>query len=287
MTKRTAALLTALLLTLLVVSCSAPATDQGATTSVAPTEATSTTALVTTTTVPVATTTIPLTTTTTAASFDVLVFHKTGGFRHPSIEVGIAALEDMASSGGFTVFTSEDGAIFAPGELDDYEVVAFLSTTRDVLDESQQAAMEEHIRSGKGFVGVHAAADTEYQWPWYGGLVGAYFDGHPAVQPAQVDLALPATHPIVEGLPTSLELRDEWYDFRAHPGPEVTILATVDETTYEGGTMGEPHPIAWAQEYDGGRSVYLGFGHTPESFSQPFVRDLLENALRWAAGPPS
>jgi cytochrome c len=150
-----------------------------------------------------------------------------------------------------------------------------------VLDESQQEAMEEFIRAGNGFVGVHSAADTEYEWPWYGELVGVYFDTHPDPQPAIVELA--ESHPVVEGVPEQFERFDEWYNFRAHPKPEVTILATLDEASYEGGNMGDAHPIVWAHEYDGGRSTYIGFGHTPETFAEPVVRTLLMNAITWTA----
>lgn len=215
---------------------------------------------------------------------NVLVFHKTAGFRHQSIEAGIEALELLGSDSGFEITATEDSSIFSDQSLDAFRVIVFLNTTGDVLVESEESAMEEFVRSGGGFVGVHAAADTEYEWEWYGGLVGAYFDGHPHPQAAVVEVAQPDAHPVVQGLSGRVERFDEWYNFRSHPGPEVTVLATLDESTYDGGTMGASHPIAWAHEYDGGRAVYIGFGHTSETFDEPLIRTLLDNAVHWAAG---
>lgn len=210
----------------------------------------------------------------------VLVFHKTEGFRHDSIEAGIEALEEISDSAGYDVTITEDASVLTSTDLEVFDVIVFLNTTGDVLDDQQQQAMEEFIQSGRGFVGVHSAADTEYDWEWYGGLVGAYFDSHPEPQSAVVQIT--SAHPVVGDLPDEVERFDEWYDFRTQPGPEVTVLAFVDESTYEGGGMGESHPIAWAQEYDGGRAVYIGFGHTSESFGEPLVRALLGNAIEWA-----
>jgi len=226
----------------------------------------------------VSTTTQPiLTTSSVTPSPNVLVFHRTEGFRHDSIEAGIDA---VVALGGYQVTATEDPAIFTSAGLEPFAVVVFLNTTGDVLDDAQQRSLEQFIASGKGFVGVHSAADTEYDWDWYGGLVGAYFDSHPTPQTAVVQVT--ASHPVVEGLPDEMERFDEWYDFRSPPDGDVTVLAVVDESTYEGGAMGSNHPIVWAHEYEGGRAVYVGFGHTPESFEEPLVLTLLDNAFRWA-----
>lgn len=212
----------------------------------------------------------------------VLVFHKTTGFRHDSIEAGIEAVREIAESEDREVTATDDASVFTAEGLQPYGVIVFLNTTGDVLDDGQQGAMEEFIRGGNGFVGVHSAADTEYEWEWYGGLVGAYFDSHPEPQSAAVEVV--SSHPVAEGLPGQFERFDEWYDFRTQPGPEVTVLATLDESSYEGGGMGQSHPIVWAGEYDGGRAVYIGFGHTAESFGDQVLRTLLGNGIEWAAG---
>jgi cytochrome c len=267
----------------ILVGCSDQDSDATATSTTASDTETSTVA---TTEIAESTTTRPSASTTMRGSpLSVLVFHKTEGFRHESISAGVEALEAIEADAGFEITATEDASVFSPDGLEPFRVIVFLNTTGDVLDEAQQSAMEGFISPGRGFVGVHSAADTEYDWPWYGELVGAYFDSHPQPQDALVDFVDPDAHPVTEGLPHQIERFDEWYDFRQRPPSNATILALVDEATYEGGTMGEPHPIVWAREVHGGRSVYIGFGHTNESFEEPLMRTLLENAIRWSAGP--
>jgi cytochrome c len=203
--------------------------------------------------------------------FSVLVFSKTTGFRHDSIPNGIAAIDALGTEHGFTVDSTEDAARFADGALARYQVVVFLNTTGDILDTGEKAAFERYVRSGGGFVGVHSASDTEYQWPWYGRLIGAYFASHPQIQRATVRIAYP-NHPSTKGLPGKWERTDEWYNFRANPEGTVHVLATLDESTYSGGTMGTDHPIAWCQTMDGGRSWYTAMGHTKESYADPLFR---------------
>lgn len=217
-------------------------------------------------------------------SFRVLVFHKTTGFRHQSIPAGIEALRELGGGSGFEVLATEDASIFTASELEPFDAIVFMNTTGDVLNDEQQAAMEEFIEAGKGFVGVHSAADTEYDWPWYESLIGAYFNNHPAPQPAVVRVLDPGSHPVTAGLESEIERFDEWYNFRSQPPSSARVLAVMDESTYDGGNMGDPHPIVWAQEIYGGRSVYIGFGHTSESFQEPVVRTLLDNAIGWV-GP--
>lgn len=182
------------------------------------------------------------------------------------------------------VAPTDDPAIFTDDGLAPFRVIVFLSTTGDVLDDDQEQAMERFVNAGGGFVGIHAAADTEYDWPWYGGLVGAYFLSHPAPQLGLVEV-LTTYHPVTAGMPAEFTVNEEWYDFQTRPGPAVTVLATVDEQSYVGATMGAPHPVAWAHEYEGGRSVYLAFGHDDGAFTEPLIRQMLDQALTWAAGP--
>lgn len=214
---------------------------------------------------------------------NVLVFHKTEAFRHESIGTGIAMIETIGEERGFTVESTEDAAAFTDSGLDRFQVVVFLSTTGDVLDREQELAMERFVERGGGFVGIHAAADTEYEWPWYGELVGAYFQRHPEPQEATLEVVSPE-HPIMSGAPGSFQLFDEWYDFNSLPPESATVLVVVDETSYEGGAMGDPHPISWAHESLGGRSFYTAIGHTEESFADPVFIGHLGNAIVWAAG---
>jgi type 1 glutamine amidotransferase len=216
-------------------------------------------------------------------AFRVLVFTKTAGFRHGSIEPGAAALAAIGDRHGFRTTRTEDAGLFTDESLADYRVIVFLNTTGDILNPDQEAAMERFIRAGNGFVGVHSAADTEYGWKWYAGLVGAYFRSHPPVQPAEIAV-IDRDHPSTDHLPERWPRTDEWYDFRSRPADTVRVLMNLDESTYTGGVMGDPHPIAWCHEYDGGRALYTAGGHTNESFAEPDFRRHLAGAIRWAAG---
>jgi len=223
-------------------------------------------------------------TTSAAPMFRALVFTKTTGYRHDSIPAAIAAVEQLGAQNGFAVDQTEDAGAFTDANLARYRVVVFLLTTGDVLDDDQQSAMQRFVEAGNGWVGVHSAADTEYDWPYYGVLVGAYFKAHPAVQQASVHIEAPDT-PATAGLPSTWVRTDEWYDFRTNPRPDVTVLATVDESTYTGGMMGADHPIAWTHlSPGGGRAVYTAMGHTIASYADPLFRGHLAGAIRWVAG---
>lgn len=210
----------------------------------------------------------------------VLIFTKTAGFRHESIPVAVATLSRLASEAGMTPEHSEDAAVFTPEQLARYRVIVFASTTGNVLDPAQQRAMEAYVRAGGGFVGVHAAADTGYDWPWYGRLVGAWFHSHPpGLQATKVQPERDG-RPVGEAWP----VRDEIYNYRSNPRGQVDVLATVDERLYQGGTMGADHPITWAHRYDGGRAWYTGLGHDEAIYAEPRFLAQLRQGLAYAAG---
>jgi len=216
-------------------------------------------------------------------TFNVLVFSKTEGFRHNSIPNGISAIEQLGQQHDFGVDATEDASAFTFENLQQYEAIIFLSTTGDVLNRNQQDAFERYIRNGGGFVGIHAASDTEYNWPWYEELVGAYFDSHPSIQPATIEVA-DRIHPSTKHLPEYWERTDEWYNYNKNPRGKVHVLATLDESSYSGGNMGYDHPVAWMHEFDGGRSWYTGGGHTDESYSEPdFLKHIL-GGIMYASG---
>ena len=214
--------------------------------------------------------------------FRLLVFTETAGFHHKSIADGAAALNKMARRNVWGYHRSETSEFFTDRDLAFFDVVVFLSTTGDVLNEEEQAAFERYIQKGGGFVGIHAATDTEYGWPWFNRLVGAYFNGHPRVQPAMLDV-LVLDHPSTAHLPKRWERRDEWYNFKSL-NPDVQVLMQLDEGTYKGGGMGPVHPIAWFHEFDGGRAWYTGGGHTKESFSEDAFLEHIEGGIRWVGG---
>lgn len=224
--------------------------------------------------------------TTNLCSRRLLVFSKTGGFRHASIKDGKLALQKLAMEHNYAVDFTEDASVFTDANLARYDAVVFLLTTGTILDDNQKAAFEHYIRAGGGYVGVHSASDTEYDWPWYGGLVGAYFDrihGHSKVVQATIHVT-DRTNPSTIMLPALWVRTDEWYNFASNPRGRVNVLMTIDERTYKGGTMGADHPIAWYHEYDGGRAWYTALGHTSESYYEPLFLAHLWGGIIYAAG---
>ena len=216
----------------------------------------------------------------------VLVFSRTMGFRHLSIPDGIGAIRELGT-GRWCVDATEDPAVFTADNLRRYRAVVFLSTTGNVLDDAQQKAFEDYFRAGNGWVGIHAAADTEYEWPWYGKLVGAWFKGHPRNQQATVNVE-DRTHRSTAMLPAEWKRLDEWYSFRSNPRSDVHVLASLDEKSYdpEKVPMGD-HPIAWYHEFDGGRAWYTALGHTKESYSEKLFLEHVREGIEWAAGIPA
>ncbi len=213
----------------------------------------------------------------------ILIFSKTTGFRHASIPDGIKALQALGARNNVVVDTTENAENFNEENLKRYDAVVFLNTTGDILDHYQKAEFERYIQAGGGFVGLHSAADTEYNWPWYGKLVGGYFASHPdpSERKAIIDV-VDRDHPTTSFLPERWERTDEWYDFKSI-NPQVRVLAKLDTSSYEGGRhFGREHPIAWYHEYDGGRAFYTGGGHTSESFSEPLFLKHLWGGIQYA-----
>jgi len=213
---------------------------------------------------------------------NVLVFTKTAAFRHDSIPVAIEEFGKLAKAKGFNVSFTEDSEWFTDEKLEKFDVIAFVNTTGDVLNEAQQNVMHRFMVKGHGFIGIHAAADTEYDWPWYGSCVGAYFKGHPAIQPADIKID-DRKHPTTAHLPAIWKRTDEWYNYRANPRASVKVLASLDESSYKGGDMGGDHPITWCHPVDKGRAWYTGLGHTAETYREPLFQEMLWRAIQWTA----
>lgn len=217
-----------------------------------------------------------------AQKYKVLVFAKTAGYHHESIGVGLPALQKLGADNKFLVDTTTNAEVFNAANLKQYAAVVFLSTTGDVLNEAQQAAFEQYIKSGGGFVGVHAAADTEYAWLWYGKLVGAYFLSHPKQQVATLKITDPKSI-ATKHLPVTWSRKDEWYNYKDIQ-PDLHVLINLDETTYEGGVNGASHPIAWYHNFEGGRSFYTGLGHVDDSYTDPLFLKHLLGGIQYAMG---
>lgn len=212
----------------------------------------------------------------------LLVFSKTEGFRHESIAAGISAIKKLGAQQGLEVIATEDASYFVEDSLKQYDAVVFLNTTGDLLTAMQQADFERYIQAGGGFVGIHAATDTEYHWPWYNQLVGAYFMNHPQIQLATLRRH-DKTHTSTRMLDDTWEKKDEWYNFR-NINPDINVLLSIDESTYDGGENGDNHPISWYHEFDGGRAFYTAMGHTNETFDNEAFLSHLLGGLTYAMG---
>ena len=214
----------------------------------------------------------------------VLVFSNTMGFKHASIPTGIAAIQQLGAENGFEVDTTKNAELFTEENLEKYSSIIFLSTTMNVLDHKQEAAFERYIQAGGGYVGIHAAADCEYDWGWYNKLVGAQFLSHPAGTPEADFIIKDNSFIATQHFTDSIWHRsDEIYNYK-RINPDVNVLMTVDESTYEGGENGDDHPFSWYHEFDGGRSFYTGAGHTDESFQEEkFLKHIL-GGIQYAIG---
>jgi cytochrome c len=215
----------------------------------------------------------------------ILVFSKTTIFRHESIPAGIEALKKLGAERNIQVDTTENATNFNEDNLKQYSAVVFLNTTGDVLNQEQQNDFERFIQAGGGFLGIHAASDTEYSWPWYGKLVGAYFDNHPNnpnVRSAEF-ITVDHNHPASDSLPDRFQHTDEFYNFK-NISEDLKVLVKIDEKSYEGGTNGENHPMSWYQEFDGGRAFYTALGHTNESFVNELVLKHIAGGLKYVMG---
>ncbi len=210
----------------------------------------------------------------------ILIFSKTNGFHHTSIPAGISAIEKLGTENKFDTDTTTDANFFNSETLNKYKAVIFLSPTGSLFNDQQKEAFKNYIRSGHGFVGIHAASDAEYQWPWYGGLVGAYFNGHPKIQQALIQV-VDTKDPSTKGLPPLWSRTDEWYNFK-DLGKDLEVVLTIDEKSYQGGTNGAYHPMAWHHLYEGGRAFYTELGHTEASFSDPLYLGHLLGGIQYA-----
>ena len=220
------------------------------------------------------------------SKLNVLVFSKTAAFRHESIGAGKKALAKMAQEKGFGVSFTEDATLFNESNLKKYNSVVFLNTTGDVLNNEQQTAFERYIQAGGGYVGIHAATDTEYDWPWYNQLAGAWFLDHPStpsnVQKGKFIVAM-KNHWATQGMPDEFERSDEFYAFK-DISPKINVVLKIDEKSYIGGKNGDNHPMSWYQEFEGGRSFYTAMGHTDETYSEPLFLNHVWAGIKYTTG---
>ncbi|HEY3401757.1 MAG TPA: ThuA domain-containing protein [Ohtaekwangia sp.] len=219
----------------------------------------------------------------------VLIFSKTAGYHHASIPDGIAAIQKLGAQNNFDIDTTTNAASFTEENLKQYSAVIFLCTTGDVLNNYQEADFERYIQAGGGYVGVHAASDTEYDWGWYGRLVGGYYADHPGINDSFPNVqdgmlqVIEKNHSSTDSLPEDWKRKDEWYSFKKL-NPETKVLLKIDENSYHGGKKMGDHPMAWYHDYDGGRAFYTALGHTKESYSEPLFLKHLSGGIEYAIG---
>jgi len=212
----------------------------------------------------------------------VLIFTKTMGYHHASIPDGVKAIQQLGVEHGFDTDTTSSSELFNSENLKKYKAIVFVSTTGDLFNDDQKAALVNYMKSGGGYVGIHAAADAEYKWPWYNQLVGAWFDSHPKQQQATIRV-VDANDRSTKHLPKEWVRTDEWYNFK-NIQPDLHVLLTIDESTYQGGKNGTMHPMAWYHKVENGRAFYTELGHTSESYSDPNYLNHLLGGIEYAIG---
>jgi len=206
----------------------------------------------------------------------VLMLTATAGFRHDSI----ATAREVVNSLGFTVTTTEDLNRFSTAGLSDVDVIMFALTSGELpFTAAQRAALIDAVNGGKGFIGIHSATDTLYEFPDYGRLVGAYFKEHPWTQQARV-LVEDASHPAT-GIRDAFTLEEEFYTFRDNPRGRVQVLLRLDAASVN--TTGD-YPLAWAHSFGSGRAYYNALGHFPATWRDARFQSQLTAAIRWTAG---
>ncbi|MBI2731645.1 MAG: ThuA domain-containing protein [Sphingobacteriales bacterium] len=223
--------------------------------------------------------------------FKALLVTTTRGWHHESLHYGVVALNKMAQRNNFELVLQQDPKIITDKYLADFQVVIFLCTTGDIFDSAQQKVFERYIQSGKGYVGVHSASDTEYDWEWYNKLVGRMFHIHPAIQTASLQV-LNDSFPGMKSFTNHQLWTDEWYEFGPEKVSGLNYLLAVDEKSYnpiadwgakKGRGMGTLHPISWYHDFDGGRSFYTALGHVPAVFEEESFLHHLYGGIYWAA----
>jgi len=223
--------------------------------------------------------------------FKALLVTTTRGWHHESQHSGVLAVQQLGVRNFFDVVMFEDPNGFTDKYLEQFQVIIFLHTTGDIFDSTQQKVMERFIQSGKGFVGIHSASDTEYDWEWYTKLVGRMFYIHPAIQTARIDV-IDSDFPGMQSFANTKYWTDELYEFGPEKVTNLHYLLSIDETSYNpkatwsnkaGVGMGKFHPVAWYHNFDGGRSFYTALGHLPVIFSDPTYLQHLTAGIIWAA----
>jgi len=221
----------------------------------------------------------------------VLIYSGSTGFRHDSIPAAVEAVKAMATKSGYGVDATEDPEVFTAEKLKAYKAIVLVSTSTDPKNAesewfvgARRDALQGFLKDGKGIVALHAAGDSHYHWGWYGQMIGGYFERHPKGTPKATLTVVDSKHPATARLPKTIERTDEWYYFKDF-NPTMRILVTVDPATIGDGEADvNPNPVVWCHDFGGGRVFFSALGHTPESYSEPYMVNLITGGLRYAVG---
>jgi type 1 glutamine amidotransferase len=216
----------------------------------------------------------------------VLLFSHSTGYRHASIEPGVAAIKQLGPANRIEMVASEDPNVFSEATLKGFSAIIFLSTSSDPkkpesewFQGDRRTALQSFVRRGGGIVAIHAASDSHYHWPWYQRMIGGHFASHPKGTPEGVIHVEDRTHPSTAKLPATMKRVDEWYYFDDY-NPKMKLLVTLDPASI-GEKDANPNPVSWSHQFEGGRVFYTAMGHTAESFADRNFMNHLVGGLNW------
>ena len=213
------------------------------------------------------------------------------GYVHDNIQSCVAAIRKMGAENGFAVDVSDDPKVFTGENLKQYKALVFANSNNEAFaDDAQREAFKRYIQAGGGFAGIHSASGSERNWPYYWAVLGGKFLRHPKFQPFTVRVTDP-NHPATKDLPATFEWTDECY-YHDHLNPGIHVLLATDpaklddpnKAEYPGGRFGDSLPLAWTQNFDGGREFYTALGHAKEYYSNPLLYQHILGGILWAMG---
>lgn len=219
----------------------------------------------------------------------LLYLTQSAGYRHEVIPFSMGIVKEIGEkSGEFETTVVPDVSGFTEESLKNYDAVMFYTTGELPMTDEQKSAFIHYIQSGHGFVGVHSATDTYYQWEPYLKLIGGYFNDHPWHQVVTVDV-VDSSDPITSGLPSSFQINDEIYqisDFQADTSHVLLKLDPGSVDLHKGGVRPRFYgwPLAWTRKDGEGRVFYTGLGHEQSTWEDPRFQKFLLNGIEWAMG---
>jgi type 1 glutamine amidotransferase len=230
----------------------------------------------------------------------VLVIGQTKGFEHDSVSTAMDAIFQMGKQSGlWDTMLRTDTELLTKKKLgnnsknlDYFDAIVFTSTTGELdMDDSQKTDMISAIKEdGKGFIGIHAALDTNYKWPEYGEMIGGYFDQHPWMTFQAPIITEDPDFPAVRHFPKAFVKYDEIYQPKDWSRDKVNVLLSLDPDKLDYNNNPRVHrtdhdfPVAWSKMYGKGRVFYSTLGHTEEAWDDPDIRKMYFEAIRWALG---